>query len=184
MSSELDEIYARFRSIVKIAKGLYCVFIVAFVLELTLVAGSVFVIFFDIVQASPAHTGTIPVWVMSIPDLVSRVIVAYAFLACVLFARDVSRGHTPFSDVRAGRFFVAAVALLLSIVVDMMWGPIAGGISFYYDNGFFDFAVHPDDSRFLPHISVGNMAACAVLFLLSFVLRYGSILQELSDDTI
>lgn len=184
LSSELGDIETHLRKITKMGIVLVRVFAVALLLELTLVAGSLFVVASSLTQPTGQQVDSVPVWIAAVPDLVVKIVGAYALFICLRFSRDIAQGHTPFSEIQAKRFFLASMAFLLSVVVDLLWGPLMGNISFVYDDGFVDFSMQPDDSLFLPRISIGNLIACAVLLLFSLVLKYGAVLQELSDDTV
>lgn len=104
---------------------------------------------------------------------------AIAIWALSSICKNVFCGSTPFSLSQVRRIRFVALCIFLLAFVDFFVSQ--GSVSFVYSGmemGLFSY--FEDSSR----LNIAALISSAALFLLSFVFKYGVLLQSVSDDTV
>lgn len=93
---------------------------------------------------------------------------------------DTARGQSPFTMVQVKRVRIVAIALFADAVVGIFASP--GFISSLHIAGFdVDYTV---SGQVVIPVDLGEILAALCLIALSFVFKYGVLLQEFSDETL
>lgn len=117
--------------------------------------------------------------------LEAAIILFMIWIARLIF-RDIKAGGSPFSRTEARRIKAAALLQLLHAAFVSLTSPaILNAV------GFQDVAVGAaigatsvtSAMRFIP-INMGDIVLAIVLFCAALIVEYGSLLQQLSDDTV
>lgn len=116
-----------------------------------------------------------------VPLLISLIIGACILAVIMLMFKDLSQRKSPFTDKQARRIALIGVLLLADAVLELLvslGGPAvvssqaveAGVVSPYMAGGIY--------------LNMTFVIAALICFCLSYVFRYGSLLQWLADETI
>lgn len=173
---ELNEVEASLKRIKEVSKVLSLVFKLAILLFIAFFVFSILVIFIndqaDLVSAIVSVT---PLLLYVLATVILFVIMHGVF-------DDIAKGRTPFTNTQVRRFIWAALILFLGAVVEMVSStgvlPIAQTdnlIVNYYDSS---------TGSNTPSINLASLLGAALLYALSFVFKYGALLQEFTDDTL
>lgn len=110
-------------------------------------------------------------------------IIAFVLWIAYRVFDDVSKGESPFSRVQVKRIRWVAYVLLLYAVIDMLFPT---GEAFLMQEGSFHFAYTVANGPNNPSISIniGTLATAIIFYCLSLVFEYGTLLQQLSDETL
>ncbi|MBP3866946.1 MAG: hypothetical protein J6D25_03970 [Eggerthellaceae bacterium] len=107
-------------------------------------------------------------------------LVFFALTTVGLIFRDIGKGKTPFSYGQVKRLRFVALLLVLYVFVDALQSGNADGL---FHVGELNFHVSLTE-RPLTNINVGMLMGALVCFCMSFVFRYGLLLQSVSDDVV
>lgn len=94
--------------------------------------------------------------------------------------RDVARGMTPFTLVQVKRIRLAALMIALDAFVGMIFSP---GFVHALQIAGLDIGYAVSGQPSIP-VDLGEILAALCLIALSFVFKYGVLLQEFSDETL
>ena len=110
-------------------------------------------------------------------------LIAFILRVAFLVFDDVSKGESPFTKRQVKRIRWVAYALLIYAVIDMLFPT---GEAFLMQEGNFHFAYSVTNGPNNPSISinVGALATAIIFYCLSLVFEYGTLLQQLSDETL
>lgn len=116
----------------------------------------------------------------SLSAAVECLLYAVVLVVISLVLGDVAKGRTPFTARQVSRLRFLALVLLAFVVFDAVrsagvlasaeWGDIYAGVS--------------NDVRTFIHINMFALFMAVLCGCLSFVFKYGILLQEVSDDTV
>lgn len=102
-------------------------------------------------------------------------------VCCMLLAKDVSEGGSPFAGKQIKRMVIASAVLVVYALACFLWGPIAALLP----NGPGPYALHFSEYFVRPDLSraLWLLVAALGMGLFAMVLRYGATLQMLADET-
>ena len=114
-----------------------------------------------------------------IPAAIPMIILSVVFIVCASLLHDIALGKTPFSLKQARRIRVIGWMFILYAFCDSItnFSLIASPVG-QTAAGF----AHEDAPAFGVNLTAIGLAA--VFFCFSAIFKYGSLLQEVSDDTI
>ena len=118
-------------------------------------------------------------------DVVPRLL-AVAIACAILFAlarsfKDIAEGGSPFTLAQSKRLFVIGCLMLGGVVAEALaFGNPAPAISVAEVHVGYDDLAAPDTI----YLNAAYLAGALISFCLSFVFKYGALLQQLSDDTV
>lgn len=168
-----------------VARWLYWVFSVLFWVALM---GSGFVLFLIIASSvsDSASMGLIQLAVSSVKYALEALIVLFMIWIAKSIFRDMKAGKSPFTRDEARKIKIAALLQVLHAVFVSLASPAVLSAV-----GFQDIAVGASIGatsvtsamRFIP-INMGDIVLAIVLFCAALIVEYGSLLQQLSDDTV
>lgn len=172
--TDAEEVRVRIARMSKCSKTLYVIAIVF--ICITVCFG---VAFFGFAIYDGVETGKSPV------ELVSTLISVLVFfcigiaLLCILARafRDVSKAQSPFTLVQAKRIGILGILLLANAVLEAVVSVVPLHIAI--GEAKFDYISSP--GMFLDAMSI---IAAIVCFCLSYVFRYGALLQWLNDESL
>lgn len=101
----------------------------------------------------------------------------------VLIFDDVSKGESPFSIRQVKRIRLAAILFLAYVVLEMIF---PSGQSSLVQQGDFqvNYWVADRSEHTSIQINFGMLGAAIIFYCLSLVFEYGTLLQQLSDETL
>lgn len=152
------------------------------------------VLFYIYIVATLVIFAAIFLWIVSldypIGDILSTIqrflpnliMVAIATLLFRLFIRvfeDMSRGESPFSDMQSLRWKTVGWLLLGKMLFELMISFAPFSIESVGDM-FVGLSVQP----IIVNVDVASVLWAIVSFCLSYVFKYGALLQRLSDETL
>lgn len=94
--------------------------------------------------------------------------------------RDVAKGSTPFTLMQVRRIRIAALIIALDALVGTVFSP---GFIYAMQVGGINIGYTVIGQPSVP-IDLGEILTAICLFCLSFVFKYGVLLQRLSDETL
>lgn len=102
-------------------------------------------------------------------------------VCCMLLAKDVSEGESPFAGKQIKRMVIAATALVAYALLCFLWVPIAASLP----NGPGPYALHFSDYFVMPSLpqAFWLLVAALGMGLFAMILKYGATLQMLVDET-
>lgn len=104
------------------------------------------------------------------------------FALCLSVSRYISKGRSPFIGKLARRMDIAGMLLLVLFVICLLWNPIFSLINPLNATWNLETGTYEDFSA--PFINYSILIIAIIMFLLAHTLRYGYVLQALSDDTL
>lgn len=104
------------------------------------------------------------------------------FALCLSVSRYISKRHSPFIPKLARRMDIGGMLLLILFVICLLWNPIFNMINPMDATWSIATGTYEDFSA--PYVNYSILIIAIVMFLFGYALRYGSVLQCLSDDTV
>lgn len=175
---DAEQIAQKLEATAKHSKILYILLIIIFIAYIAIA-----VAIFALIAVSPEGflaNGTMFL-LEGIPLIISLAIGGAILFTVARVFGDLSKKESPFTDIQARRIAAIGLLLLTNAVIELLIslnGPLlvdSAGMTV----GFVNTA--PPGS---PYINMTFVIAALICFCLSYVFRYGSLLQWLSDETV
>ena len=183
-TEEYTKTEASLNRLKKSAKAIRVFFKVIFVLFcivwVMLVALFGFLSFFpEIVSPDAESAGAVPF----ILCIVFGLLIAVFLRQAIHFLSDIEKGESPFSMRQVRRIRVVALIFMVYVVVEAVFSI---GQTTLVESGslMVKYSVTSVNSNPTLSINFGMLSAAAILYCLSLVFEYGTLLQQLSDETL
>lgn len=173
-----EQIKQKLDAIAKHSRVLYILLIVIFIGYVALMAT-----IFAILAISPEglFSSGLKFLLEGVPLLISLAIGAVILFTVARIFRDLSKRHSPFTITQARRIAAIGLLLLTNTVIEFLIS--LNGSSIVTTEGIKAGFVNPYMSGSV-YINMTFVIAALICFCLSYVFRYGSLLQWLSDETV
>ncbi|MFD0702112.1 hypothetical protein DMP06_08565 [Slackia equolifaciens] len=136
---------------------------------------------------SDLESGILVPFCMSLAKVIFEAVVALFLIGVAksVFG-SIGMGLSPFSTVIAKRLRIAALLMVIHAVFSLIISPAFMSIAGLGEAAIgvaIGSAPSEATARFIP-INVGDIVLAVVLFCAALIVEYGSLLQQLSDDTL
>lgn len=175
---DAEQIKGRLDAIAKHSKILYVLLIIISIIYLAIAA--IVLVLMTVSPEGFLSNGTLFL-LEGIPLIISLAVGAAILFTVTLVFKDLSKQTSPFTNTQAQRIAAIGLLLLAAAIIEFLIslnGPFlvdAAGMTVGFVNNA------PAGS---PYINMTFVIAALICFCLSYVFRYGSLLQWLSDETV
>ena len=108
--------------------------------------------------------------------IIDGIIIAIIFIVIIKMFSDPAKGESPFIMAQVGRLRLISLMLVLYAIMDSLVSYSAS--SLYFNNSGLSMS-----DPFLT-INFAPIVAAAIVYVFSFVFKYGVLLQEFSDESV
>lgn len=127
---------------------------------------------------------TLPINLSFLALFLSIITGAVALFVLISVAEDIAKGSSPFTLTQARRIKVIGILLLISVVLKLF---IPTGSVDFLETDAIEFGFVPrayGNGTPTTTIDISTFITAIICFFLSYVFKYGALLQRLSDDTV
>ena len=181
MFGESEEVRISLARLEKVAKPLY--FVLRGIMVAFIVGWSLFFFAFFVSLTTPGFdlphlAGQI---LCGVPAAMSALVsVSILYVVGTIFG-SIRHGGTPFTIPIARQIKIVSLLLLASFFLDFLVSAIPLDD---YSLGIVRIGIAKQGDGVIANLSVSTLVASMIGFVLSYVFKYGALLQQLSDDTI
>lgn len=167
----------KLKTISQVIEGFFCVFLLFSIAAMAVVSGSMITQLFDNYQIDTATA-------LAKFAFEATIVLFMVWVFKKIFS-DMAKGVSPFTLVQAKRLKMAALLQVLHAIFVTVVSPVVSNALL---NGAMLGASIAGASatmtdRIIP-INMGDIVLAIVLFCAALIVEYGSLLQQLSDDTV
>lgn len=176
---KIESSLLRARKVSRVAHVVFMVMLAANLLVAALLFGcSIATIF-----APGLVPGMVSFGLGSVPLLFSRMIACLVLYALARSFENIAEGDSPFTLAQSKRLFAIGCLMLAGVVAEAL--AFGSPAPFMAVPGVVDFGYTIDQGQpGTVYLNAAYLAGALISFCLSFVFKYGALLQQLSDDTV